>query len=251
MKLSTSLVCAGAAVAAAAPTRTQTLKARSTETCDQWGTVATGNYVVYNDLWGEDNADSGSQCITVDSVSTDGSEIVWGASWSWSGGSSDVKSYANAALNIDTPQTLESIGTIETTWDWSYTGSDIVADVSYDMFTSSTADGDNEYEIMVWLAALGGAGPISSTGSSIATLSVGGVDFELYSGPNGDTTVFSFVAPSEATSFTGDLMEFFSYLIDKQSLPETQYLTTLEAGTEPFTGSDAVLTVSSYSVSIS
>jgi xyloglucan-specific endo-beta-1,4-glucanase len=48
----------------------------------------------------------------------------------------------------------------------SYTGSDIVADVSYDIFTSSTSGGASEYEIMVWLAALGGAGPISSTGKS-------------------------------------------------------------------------------------
>ena len=51
---------------------------------------------------------------------------------------------------------------METSWSWSYTGSDIVADVSYDMFTSSTAGGSNEYEIMIWLAAIGGAGPISS-----------------------------------------------------------------------------------------
>jgi xyloglucan-specific endo-beta-1,4-glucanase len=37
------------------------------------------------------------------------------------------------------------------------------------MFTSSSASGSNAYEIMVWLAALGGAGPISSNGSPIVT----------------------------------------------------------------------------------
>jgi xyloglucan-specific endo-beta-1,4-glucanase len=51
---------------------------------------------------------------------------------------------------------------MQSLWSWTYTGSDIVADVSYDMFTSSSAGGANEYEIMIWLAALGGAGPISS-----------------------------------------------------------------------------------------
>jgi xyloglucan-specific endo-beta-1,4-glucanase len=51
---------------------------------------------------------------------------------------------------------------MQSSWSWSYTGSDLVADVSYDMFTSSSAGGSNEYEIMIWLAALGGAGPISS-----------------------------------------------------------------------------------------
>lgn len=118
----------------------------------------------------------------------------------------------------------------------SYTGTSIVADVSWDMFTSSSATGTNEFEIMVWLAALGGAGPISSTGSPVATTTINGVSFDLYSGPNGDTTVYSFVAASEATSFDGDLLDFFTYLEENESFSSSQYITTLEAGTEPFTG---------------
>jgi len=43
------------------------------------------------------------------------------------------------------------------------------------MFTSSSASGNNAYEIMVWPAAYGGAGPISSSGSPIAYRSIGGV----------------------------------------------------------------------------
>jgi len=62
----------------------------------------------------------------------------------------------------------------------SYTGSNIVADVSYDMFLSSTPTGSDEFEIMVWLGALGGAGPISSTGSLIATPTIGGTIFNLF-----------------------------------------------------------------------
>lgn len=97
------------------------------------------------------------------------------------------------------------------------------------MFTSSSASGTSEFEIMVWLAALGGAGPISSTGSAVATVTVAGTSFKLYSGPNGSTTV---------------------YLINNEGFSSSQYLTTLEAGTEPFTGSDVVLTVSAYSAAI-
>jgi xyloglucan-specific endo-beta-1,4-glucanase len=40
------------------------------------------------------------------------------------------------------------------------------------MFTSSSASGPNAYKIMVWPAALGGAEPISSNGSPIATPSM-------------------------------------------------------------------------------
>lgn len=104
------------------------------------------------------------------------------------------------------------------------------------MFTSSTATGSNEFEIMVWLAALGGAGPISSTGSPVSTPTINGVTWNLFSGPNGATTVYSFVAQSEVTSFTGDLLAFFKYLESSEGFSSSQYITTLEAGSEPFTG---------------
>jgi xyloglucan-specific endo-beta-1,4-glucanase len=118
----------------------------------------------------------------------------------------------------------------------SYSGTSIVADVAYDIFTSSTSTGSNEYEIMIWLAALGGAGPISSTGSAIATPTINGITWNLFSGPNGATQVYSFVAQSQVTSFSGDLLGFFTYLIANQGYSSSQYITTLEAGTEPFTG---------------
>lgn len=125
-----------------------------------------------------------------------------------------------------------------------------MADVAYDMFTSSSADGSDEYEIMIWLAALGGAGPLSESGSTIATPDIGGVTWDLYSGPNGDTTVYSFVASSEQTSFSGDLIDFFNYLVDYEGLSSSQYLLSIQAGTEAFTGSDAVLDTTTYSVSL-
>jgi xyloglucan-specific endo-beta-1,4-glucanase len=118
------------------------------------------------------------------------------------------------------------------------------------MFLSSSPGGDAEYEIMVWLAALGGAGPISSTGSAIATITVGGVSFDLYKGPNGSMTVYSFKAKSEAQSFSADLIDFFKYLEQSQGLSTSLYLTNVQAGTEPFSGSNAKLVTSQYSVSV-
>lgn len=134
-----------------------------------------------------------------------------------------------------TDEKVSAISSIPTTWKYSYTGTSIVADVSYDLFTSSTSGGSNEYEIMIWLAALGGAGPISSTGSTVATPTIAGSTWKLYSGPNGDTTVYSFVASSEITSFSGDIKDFLAYLVDNESFPSSQYLTSIGAGTEPFT----------------
>ncbi|KAG2172510.1 hypothetical protein INT44_002525 [Umbelopsis vinacea] len=227
--------------------------------CGQWDSVVDGSYTIYQDLWGEGAATSGSQCTTVNSLS--GSTLSWSTSWSWAGASSSVKSFANAALNF-TPKQLSAIKSIPITWKWSYTGSNIVADVAFDMFTSSSATGSSQYEIMIWvcmlefdlvqngfnwLAALGGAGPISSTGSPIYTFTNAGVTWNLYSGPNGSTTVYSFVASSTVNSLSTDVLAFFTFLESKSLISSSQYLTNVQAGTEPFTGSNAVLSVSAYS----
>lgn len=63
-------------------------------------------------------------------------------------------------------------------------------------------------------------------------------------------TVYSFVPASQIASFSGDLMDFFGYLVSEQSLDESQYLISAGAGTEAFTGTDAVFTVSDFSVVI-
>jgi xyloglucan-specific endo-beta-1,4-glucanase len=102
---------------------------------------------------------------------------------------------------------------------------------------------------MIWLSALGGAGPISATGSPIATVTLAGSSWKLYNGKNGQMNVFSFVAVNEVKSFKGDLMEFANYLTGKQGMPKSQILQSVGAGTEPFSGSNAVLTTSAYSVS--
>lgn len=101
---------------------------------------------------------------------------------------------------------------------------------------------------MIWLAAIGGAEPIGY-GSAIASPTIDGVTWNLYKGTN-TWTVFSFVASSEQTDFSGNIMSFFTYLIDNEGLPSDYYLQSIAAGTEAFTGSDAVFTVSPYTLSI-
>ncbi|KAI7115445.1 hypothetical protein KC352_g34343, partial [Hortaea werneckii] len=129
------------------------------------------------------------------------------------------------------------------------------ADVAYDMFTSSSADGSEEFEVMVWLANLN-AGPISSSYSAsgdaetIATPNVAGYDWSLYKGSNGAQTVYSFLPSDSINSFSGDVYEFFTYLINDQGFDESQYLVSAGAGTEAFVGQNAEFTVSAYSLEI-
>ena len=146
---------------------------------------------------------------------------------------------------------ISSIKSIPTTWSYTYTDDNIIADVAYDLFTTSQSGSTSaEYERMVWLDALGGAGPISASGSPVATPNIGGSTFQLYSGKNGNTQVYSFVASPAIPNYTGDLLAFFDYLASSQGFSKEQYLISIQAGTEPFSGSDAELTTSKYSVAL-
>ncbi|OTB05584.1 glycoside hydrolase family 12 protein [Hypoxylon sp. CI-4A] len=244
MKL--SLVLVALVAEAIAVKRPEVFKRDDTTICGQWDSVEVGPYTVYQDLWGMDSG-TGSQCTTIGSLNDN--TLSWSTSWSWSGGPGSVKSFANTVTEITVSQ-LSSVKAIPSTWKWSYAGQDIIANVAYDLFTSSSSGGSAEYEVMIWLAALGGAGPISSTGSPIASPTISGTTWKLYDGYNGDMHVFSFVASSEVASFTGDLVDFITYLTSSQGMPSSQYLQSIGAGTEPFTGSDAVLTVSAFNLAL-
>ncbi|KAL2869526.1 putative xyloglucan-specific endo-beta-1,4-glucanase A [Aspergillus lucknowensis] len=217
------------------------------ELCGQYESQTSGPFLLDTNLWGKGSATSGWQCSGIDYQS--GNEISWHTAWDWQGGPGSVKSYTNVQLGFSSRQ-ISSISSIPTTWKWQQTGSNIVADVAYDIFTSSSSGGSWAYEIMIWVAATGGAGPISSTGSAVATVDIAGTTWKLFTGPNTSWTVFSFVAETEQTNFDGDLMEFFHYLIDNQGYPATQYIDTIAAGTEPFEGSNVQLTTSEYTISV-
>ncbi|KAF7158170.1 hypothetical protein CNMCM5623_002836 [Aspergillus felis] len=209
--------------------------------CGQWDSVSAGAYTIYQNLWGEASATSGWQCTGLDYQG--GNVISWHTSWNWQG--------APSSFHFEYPDYLE----VEEHWlmavcVYSYTGSNIVADVAYDIFTSYSPGGSTAYEIMIWLAAIGGAGPISSTGSPIATVTIAGTSWDLFKGPNGATTVFSFVAHSEQTSFNADILAFFKYLIQSQGLPSSLYVSGIAAGTEPFIGSNAQLTTGEYVITV-
>lgn len=103
---------------------------------------------------------------------------------------------------------------------------------------------------MIWLSALGGAGPISATGAPIATVTLAGKNWKLYYGKNKQMNVYSFVATSSVKSFSGDLNEFVKYLTSKQGLNSAQILTSVGAGTEPFEGKGAVFTTTKYTLSV-
>jgi xyloglucan-specific endo-beta-1,4-glucanase len=83
-------------------------------------------------------------------------------------------------------------------------------------------------------------------------IQLAGTTWDLYKGPNGQMTVFSFL-PSNGkniVSFKGDINVFLKYLTQNQGVSASQYLKSLGAGTEPTLGQNAVFTTSKYTVDV-
>ncbi|EEY65338.1 cell 12A endoglucanase, putative [Phytophthora infestans T30-4] len=185
------------------------------EYCGRDDLKVVGDYTVYNKLWGQDNDKTGKQCTEV--TGSTSSSVSWRTSFNWTGDSWQVKSFPNAALKFS-PKQVSAITSMPTTMKYEYTyDGNITANVAYDLFTSSSATGEIELELM---------------------------------GMNKKVKVFSYVAKKTAKSFTADLKQFFDELPANNTLPQTQFLQKLEAGTEPFQGKNAKFVVSTYSVQV-
>jgi xyloglucan-specific endo-beta-1,4-glucanase len=117
-----SVLIAAASTASASPAPSKVEVAPRTAItgfCGQNDLVYAADFILYNNLWGESTATSGSQCTYLDYDS--GHTISWQTAWTWEGGSSNVKSYANAVLNVGATF-LSSISSIPSTWTWKYGG---------------------------------------------------------------------------------------------------------------------------------
>jgi len=229
----------------------------ATSSCERWGVVKASPYELQSNLWGASGASSGNQCTNFTSMN--GNTVSWSTSWTWTGGN-EVKSFSNIQLNSGIGKQLSAISSMPSTWKWSQSSSSsdsIVADVAYDLFTSSTPTGNNEHEVMVWLANYNSQ-PISykynASGKaiSIATqIKIANRTWNLYQGTNGSNLVWSFLPADGAiiTSFKGDINLFLHYLTSQGYVPSSQYLKTAQGGTEATSGT-AKFTTKSYSLQI-
>ncbi|KAK6865251.1 glycoside hydrolase family 12 protein [Apiospora arundinis] len=220
--------------------------AQQASLCDQYGYHASSGYYFNNNMWGK-NSGSGSGCTYVDYANSN--SVGFHVNWQWSGGDNNVKAYPYAGRTLSSKRTVASIGSIQSSASWQYSGNNLRANVAYDLFTAADPNHDTssgDYELMIWLGRLGGIQPI---GSKVGTVNVAGKTWELWDGYNGAMHVFSFVAPSQSNSFNANIKDFFNYLSSNKGFPaNNQYLITAQFGTEPFTGGPATFTVSSFSL---
>ena len=97
-------------------------------------------------------------------------------------------------------------------------------------------------EIMIWLYTAGGAGPI---GTKQTTVTIDSASWDLY---RGSTTwnVFSYVRTANATSAVINVMDFMNDLVARGWVQSSKYLSSVQSGTEIFTGTGELDTTGYY-----
>jgi len=217
--------------------------------CEKFGstTIQSGRYVVQNNVWGDDTL----QCINVTSTGfsittashnkpTNGSpgaypSVYFGCHYAnCSSGSGLPMQATNPAfnnLNTSVNMTLSSSG---------------VWNASYDIWLDPTprTDGQNTgAEIMIWLARLG---PIQPVGSQVGTVNLNGATWQVWFGNIG-WNVVSYVRTSNTNTLSFNVNSFFSDAVSRGYAQRAWYLTSIQAGFEPWVGQTG-LGVNTFSV---
>jgi Glycosyl hydrolase family 12/Cellulose binding domain len=240
-----ALIGTGAAVAAGT---TAGAAPAGTVICAQFGSTArpNGQYIVQNNRWGS----STPQCITVTAggftlsqstanVPTNGApasypSIYWGCHYAnCTPGFNPIQASSTAFAGIST-----SVGmSYPATGQW---------DAAYDIWFDPTPrrDGQNTgAEIMVWLNHAGAPQPV---GSRVATVSLAGGTWDVWEGNIG-WNVVSYVRTSGTGSLSFPVSTFFNDAVSRGYAQRSWYLTSIQAGFEPWTDGTG-LAVTSFSV---
>lgn len=227
---------------------------------DRYAYHSSNGYYFNNNIWGLKPSETNNQTTTIDVASTAG--VAYHVDWCFPGNSSSdkeedyqVKSYPYAGLELDEKTKVDDIRSLWTKSEWGYIlPGDSRANVALDIFTSKDKDRDissGDYELMIWYAshphylhqnkltshrlASYDAHPI---GTSHGMTNISSDPWELFVGHNGETKVYSFVAPEKRPSWEGDVMPFFDYIDEEYDFPAgEQYLTAFQFGTEAYVGS--------------
>jgi hypothetical protein len=216
--------------------------------CDQYGSTTIQNrYVVQNNRWGT----SEQQCINVTSsgfqvTTANGSVATNGAPKSYPSIFNGCH-YTNCSPGTALPKQISTISSAPSSISYTYV-SNAVYDAAYDIWLDPAPkkDGVNATEIMIWFNRVGSIQPV---GSRTGSATVGGRSWEVWKGNNGGNDVISFVAPSAISSWSFDVMDFVRQTISAGMAQQSWYLTSIQAGFEPWQNG-AGLAVNSFSSTI-
>lgn len=159
-----------------------------------FGSWTSGAYTLNNDVWG---SGAGPQTIWANAGSN------WGV-YSDQPNTGGVKSYPHSGISVG--RALSALNTATSSFNVSVPGAGAY-ETAYDIWCNNYS-----YEIMLWMNKTGAVGPI---GSLQTTASVGGFNWNVYSGSNGSNPVYSFLNQGSASSGSVDIKAVLNWIKSK------------------------------------
>lgn len=204
------------------------------EVCEKFGStpVDGGRYEVQNNVWGSTDP----QCVR---AFTTGFEITEGDHHNDSGPASYPSifsgcHYGTCTAGTQLPRRVSELGPVTSSWAFT-PPPDGTWNVAYDIWYDPTARKDDTVtgtELMIWLADTGPA-PI---GEQTGTATIDGTTWEVWRGENG-AQVISYVRTERVDKVADlDLSAFTADAVARGVVEKEWYLTSIQAGIEPWTG---------------
>ncbi|MFD7284603.1 hypothetical protein [Streptomyces sp. NPDC059863] len=220
--------------------------AQAAEICGQYDRATVGAYTVQNNVW---NPASGQQCVNptgsgFELTRAEGQVPTDGAPKSYPSIYNGCH-YTACSPGTKLPARISSISSAPTSVSYGYTAGGVY-NASYDIWLDPEprTDGVSAVEIMIWTNKVGPIQPIgSNTG---ATVTIAGTTWQVWEGDNGRNRVISYVAPAAVADLRFDVKEFVNHANSRGFGDSSWYLTSVQAGFEPWEGG-AGLKVNSFS----
>jgi xyloglucan-specific endo-beta-1,4-glucanase len=182
----------------------------------QYGQITQGNYFLQNNEWNLSAGPGGWQQICTGSAGNNS----WSSQWWWPTGSGGVKAYPSIVSgwqfgawspnNNGFPVQVSANAPLPTSVSFYMSGNNQF-DAAYDLFFSpNTNPSSPSAELMVWLNYSGNQPAGKPVAHGVALGGVGGT-WDVWVGSVG-WPVWSFVADSQTTSFSGNLQPFVYYV---------------------------------------
>jgi len=215
----------------------------------QYGTTTIENaYVVQNNAYNNsagqsiDVTSTGFSIVNENgSASTDGAPLAYPSIYLGC-------AYGDCSPGSPLPEELSQIQSATSSIDYAFPSTGTY-DASYDIWLNPTpiTTGVNEQELMIWFDH---QGPIQPVGSPVGDATIDGKDFVVWEGNNGSNDVISYVATSPISSWNNfNLLGFIDNMETHEAVNNSWYLTSIQAGFEPWNGSTGAA-VDSFSASV-
>lgn len=207
-------------------------------TSDQYGMWNQAPYFVYNDMWGISGY-SVSQTLSACSYSN------WyvTATMNNDNGDGHVKTYPNSHRDWDSEPAISSLQSVTSTFAETSPGTGIYED-AYDIWLNGIADSGST-EVMIWTENHGQV----PSGNQVATVTLDGRSWAVWKAGS----YIAFVASSNFTSGTMNLLTFFQWIMGQGWIPGNSTLGQVDYGVELVStnGVPATFSFSDFSVSAS